>query len=171
MHQRMSYIERTVEDLRYQDEQIHNDIIKIKREIVDKTPEKFSKNDLLRSFLGSLILGFSVIFSSNLVNVSKILPLQHIFVIALFTFTVLSSEIYFIGYARVENKHERKFGQFWFKRILAFYFVAFTISLILVYVFGVIYLVETQQQFLNLMFLISTPCAIGASISDLLKKY
>jgi uncharacterized membrane protein len=171
MHQRISRIERELENLEQQDTNIKNDLENLHKELIEKAPELFSKRDLLRAFLGSLFLGFSVLFSSNLLNVAKILPERHVYVILFFTFIVLSSEIYFIGYSRVPDKDKRPFMQFWLKRLLAFYFVAFAVSFILMYIFGLIYLIDTPAQFINAIIILTTPTAIGASIGDLIKKY
>ena len=170
-HNRISKIEREIETLEYEDMGIKKDVEKLKKELIEKAPEHFSKRDLLRSFVGSLFLGFSVLFSSNLINVARNIPERHLYLIVLFTIIVLSSEIYFIGYSRVQDKYERPFGQFWIKRLVAFYFVAICVSFILVYVFGLIFLLQSPGELFGIIIIISAPCAIGASIGDLIKKY
>jgi len=171
MHNRISQIEREIQDIQAEDLEIKKDINNIKEELIEKTPEHFGKKDLLRSFLGSLFLGFSVLFSSNLLNVAEKIPTKHIYLILVFTFIVLSSEIYYIGYNRVKDKNHRPFVQFWLKRLVAFYFVAFAVSFILLYIFGMIFLIQTLSQFINAVILLTTPTAIGASIGDLIKRY
>ena len=169
-HIKISNLEREVNDLRTEDNIIKRDVEYLKRELIDKTPERFGFKDLLRSFIGALFLGFSVLFSSNMLNVAKILPEKHLYVILAFALIILTAEIYFVGYARVENKYERKFGQFWLKRIIAFYAVSLIVAFILIYVFGLIYLIPKEYLW-NAIILMSAPCAIGASFGDLIKKY
>ena len=99
------------------------------------------------------------------------MPSEHIFIIIMFTLLLLSAEIYFIGYARVDNKQNRGFGQFWIKRLVAFSVIAIIVALMLVYIFGLIYLVQSSRMLWNVIILMSAPCAIGASFADLVKKY
>jgi uncharacterized membrane protein len=171
MHSRFSNIEQAIEELRHQDEVIKYDLERIQRELVDKTPEHFSKKDIMRAFMGSFFLAFGVLFSSNLLSVARVLPPHHLYIILGFTVLLLTEEIYFVGYARVINKHERKFGQFWIKRLLAFYLVALVVSFMITYVFGLIYIIPNSTVLLRFTVLISCPAAIGASIGDLIKKY
>jgi uncharacterized membrane protein len=171
MHQRLTRLEREIQELHDEDSIIKNDLDKIKNELVYKTPEHFSQKDVLRSFMGSLFLGFSVAFSGNILNAARIIPTQHVEFVILFTIIILTAEIYFIGYSRVTDKTKRKFGQFWIKRLIAFYLVALIVSFVLAYIFGLVYLVDSPEHFYKLIVLISAPASIGASISDLLKKY
>jgi uncharacterized membrane protein len=171
MHHRVSQLERDITNIQYENEEIKSDVENLKKELIEKTPEHFSKRDLLRSFLGSLFLGFSVLFSSNLLAVSQIIPTRNIYLIIAFTFIILSSEIYYIGYSRIADKSKRPFGQFWIKRLVAFYFVAFAVSFILLYIFGLIYLISTPDHFLRAIIILTTPTAIGASIGDLINRY
>ncbi|MGV8151140.1 MAG: DUF2391 family protein [Candidatus Woesearchaeota archaeon] len=171
MHRRLTNLEREIDEIKAEDGIIRQDIERIKRELVDKTPEHFGQKDVIRSFMGSLFLAFSVAFSSNVLNAARQIPQQHIILVVVFTIIILTAEIYFIGYQRVDDKEHRKFGQFWIKRLIAFYVVALIVSFILTYIFGLVYLVDSPQHFYNLIILITAPASIGASISDLLKKY
>jgi uncharacterized membrane protein len=171
MHHRVSQLERDITYIQYENQEIKDDVENLKKELIEKTPEHFSKRDLLRSFLGALFLGFSVLFSSNLLNVALVIPERNIYLIIAFTFIILSSEIYYIGYSRVQDKSKRPFGQFWIKRLVAFYFVAFAVSFILLYIFGLIYLIQTPEHFLRAIIILTTPTAIGASIGDLINRY
>lgn len=171
MHHRITRLEREIEELKDEDDIIKKDIDTIRRELVDKTPEHFSQKDVLRSFMGSLFLAFSVAFSSNILNAARSIPATHLKLVVLFTIIILTAEIFFIGYQRVEDKSRRKFGQFWIKRLLAFYVVALVVSVMLTYIFGLIYLVDSPEHYYRMVLLISGPASIGASISDLLKKY
>jgi uncharacterized membrane protein len=170
MHHRISKLEREIEEIKFEEDDIKKSLDNIHKNM-DKTPDHFSKKDILRAFLGSLFLAFNVSFSGNIVNISRNLPTFNIFLVIVFTIVILTSEIYFIGYNRVENKRERGFIQFWIKRILAFYIVAVLVAFMITYVFGLIYIVDDFTHYMNLIFIISGPASIGASISDLLKKY
>ncbi|MFA5797672.1 MAG: DUF2391 family protein [Candidatus Woesearchaeota archaeon] len=170
MHQRISRLEREIEDIQFENITIKKDVEDIKNSI-DKTPEHFSEKDILRAFVGSLFLGFSIIFSGNLLTIVRAMPFIHIWIIILFTLLVLTAEIYFIGYKRVLKTDNRKFGQFWIKRLLAFYIVAIIVAFILTYIFGLIYLADGTSELIKILFIVSGPAAIGASIGDLLKKY
>lgn len=171
MHRRMTHLEREIDELKVEDDIIKRDVEKIKTELIDKTPDHFSQKDVIRAFMGSLFLGFSVAFSGNILNIAFIIPPKHVYLVILFILIILTAEIYFIGYSRVLDKQKRPFVQFWIKRLLAFYLVAFIVSFMIAYIFGIIFLVDNVQHFLSLLFIISGPASIGASISDLLKKY
>jgi len=170
MHQRVSRLEREMDDLRFENIEIKKNVEEIHKSI-DKTPEHFSAKDVLRAFVGSLFLGFSVIFSGNLIGIARVMPTVHIIPIIAFTIILLTAEIYFIGYQRILEKEQRKFGQFWLKRIIAFSIVAFIVAFILTYIFGIIYLVNSNIELFKILIIVSGPAAVGASIGDLLKKY
>ena len=171
MHHRITRLEREIEELKFEDDKIREDVDKVKRELVDKTPEHFGKRDVLRAFMGSLFFGFSVAFSSNTLNIAKNITGNHLLLVFLFILIILTSEIYFIGYSRVVDKARRRFGQFWLKRIVAFYLIALLVSFMIAYIFGLVYLTDSPSHFYNLVVIISAPASIGASVSDLLKKY
>lgn len=171
MNYRVTRLEREIEELKIEDDIIKNDIQKIRRELVDKTPEHFNQKDVLRAFMGSLFLAFSVAFSSNVVTAAKKIPDEHIKLVVVFTLVILIAEIYFIGYQRVDNKSKRKFGQFCVKRLFVFYLVAILVSIMITYIFGLVYLLDSSEQYYKMVLIISGPASIGASISDLLKKY
>ena len=123
MHNRISRIEQDINVLRDEDEKIKKDIEYVKRELIDRPPEHFSRKDLLKAFMGSIFLGLSVLFSGNNITIAKNLPLQNLYLIIFFGIVVLTAEIYFIGYSKVVDKSRRGFGQFWIKRLLTFYIV------------------------------------------------
>jgi uncharacterized membrane protein len=169
-HARISQLERELTDIKSENEIIRVDVARLRRELVEKMPEYFSFKDIFRAFFGSLFFGFSLLFSGNLVRVAGIMGLYDLLLVVLFTILTITIEIYFIGYSRVINKTRRAFGQFWFKRVVAFYAVATFVSLLLSYIFG-LHMITDLYTYRNLVIILSAPCAIGASISDLLKKY
>jgi hypothetical protein len=57
------------------------------------------------------------------------------------------------------------------KRITAFYITAILVAVMLSFTFGLQYIVGTEDKFISLIIVLSSPCAIGASLGDLLKKY
>jgi len=164
-------IKRELDVVKFETDLIKNDVERIKDKLIDHTPEHFSRQDFIRASIGALFLGFSVLFSGNLVNLSSKIPVAHLFIIVLGTILILTLEIYIIGYSRVNDRVTRKFGQFWVKRILSFYLTALIISIILAYTFGLQYILPSTESFIYLIIILSAPCAIGASLGDLLKKY
>lgn len=164
-------IKRELDVVKFETDLIKNDVERIKDKLIDHTPEHFSKQDLVRASIGALFLGFSVLFSSNIINLATKVPIPQLFVIIFGTIIILTLEIYIIGYSRVTDKVTRKFGQFWMKRVGAFYVTAIIIALLLTYTFGIHYLLPEIQHLINFIVILSAPCAIGASLGDLLKKY
>ena len=153
------------------EERILKDLEKIKKEI-RKVPEHFSRQGIMKAFFGALIVGLTFVLKGLLLDVSQRLTSLHLAFIIITTFSILTAEIYFIGYMRVKKteKEERKFGQFWLKRIAAFYSIALIVSVGLVYLYG-INLFLSGGDTARVIIALSLPCAVGASLADLLKKY
>ncbi len=156
-----------------------NEILHIKKDVdlIRKTllkelpPEHFSVKDIVRSFFGAAFIGSTFIFTRTLVEISPFLDGLRIFFIVLSTIGILTAEIYFIGYQRVENKNKRHFAQFWIKRLLTFYSVGILVSAYLAFIYNITFLVGSPENIAKLILAASMPCSIGASITDLLKKY
>ncbi|MBI4140600.1 DUF2391 family protein [Candidatus Woesearchaeota archaeon] len=134
-------------------------------------PEHFSMKDIVRSFFGAAFIGSTFIFSRLLIEIPPLLATRHVIAIVVSTLAILTAEIYYIGYQRVENKKARPFGQFWLKRLLTFYAVSIIVSSYLALIYNVIHLVGGGDNVIKLIVAMSLPCSIGASITDLLKKY
>lgn len=132
-------------------------------------PEHFSSKDVIRSFFGATFIGVTFIFNKNLVELAPQLDSARIGLVILSTLVLLSLEIYFIGYQRVLDP-QRTFFQFWLKRVVTFYVVALIVSLYLSFLYNVTGLVGSVENAARLVIAMSMPCAIGASITDLLKK-
>lgn len=134
-------------------------------------PEHFSAKDIVRSFFGAAFIGSTFIFTRTLIEISPLLNNSRIAIIILSTIGILTAEIYFIGYQRVENKYKRHFGQFLLKRLLTFYAVGILVSAYLAFIYNITALVVTPENMFKLIIAASMPCSIGASITDLLRKY
>lgn len=152
---------------------IKKEVEELKTKLLEQEPEHFSRKDLIDSFFGALTLAFTFALKGLVLEVAKMLTATHIFFIILSTFIILTAEIYFIGYSRVKYKTARKFGQFWAKRIMAFYAVAIIVSVFFVFVFGLDRVMKPTSPWdiQKLIILISMPSATGAAIGDLLRKY
>ncbi|MGV8086587.1 MAG: DUF2391 family protein [Candidatus Woesearchaeota archaeon] len=166
----LEQIKRELDVVKFETDLIKNDVERIKDKLIDHTPEHFSNQDFIRASIGALFLGFSVLFSANLISLATKIPTPHLYIIVIGTLLILTLEIYIIGYSRVSDKFSRGFGQFWIKRLMAFYITAVAIAVILSFTFGVHYLIGAED-FISLIIILSAPCAIGASLGDLLKKY
>jgi len=150
--------------------QIASDIKLMKEEIIEKVPSHFSAKHLASAFIGALVIGFSFTLSKGLlVEIANILTLWRIVAIVAFTVLIVSSEIYFIGYSKIKNRVERPFGQFWLKRFVAYYAISYLVAFFLVYIYGLNILAGAETT--KVILLISMPCAVGASLADLLKQY
>jgi len=155
-------------------DEIKKELDELKKGLLIVEPAHFSKRDLIDAFFGALFLGVTFAIKGLLIQVSLALDNLHLVLIVISTLLLLTAEIYFIGYNRVIKKSQRRFGQFWLKRIVSFYFVAVLTATFLVYLFGLNSLPDIANNFQNvlrLIVLISLPCGIGAAITDLLKQY
>lgn len=139
--------------------------------IEPEEPEYFSAKDIVRSFFGSLFFGFAFIFSKALIDLSITLDKIHVLLILVSTFLILTFEIYFIGYQRVKDTERRPFWEFWLKRFSTFYIITVLVSLYLVYIYNFQIYLATYMEIIKLIVAVSLPCATGAAIADLLKKY
>ena len=149
-------------------DRLRRDVAVIKKILIERVPSHFSCKHVVSAFFGALILGQTFVLKGLLYSVSYNLTLVHIFAIILITLFVLSAEIYYVGYRRVKNKSKRPFGQFWFKRISTYFIIAFLVS------FGLIFLYNLNSSLdhtLKIAVAMSFPCAVGASLADLVERY
>jgi uncharacterized membrane protein len=151
-------------------QQMAADLKLIKEEVIEKVPSHFSAKHLASAFIGALVIGFAFTLSKGLlIEIASVLTLWRIISIIGFTVLIVTSEIYFIGYSKVKNKALRPFGQFWLKRFIAYYAIAYLVSFFLVYIYGLDIVAGLETT--KVVLLITMPCAVGASLADLLKQY
>ena len=143
----------------------------MRERILEKRPAHFSNRDIINVIFGASTIGLTFMFKGLLIDIGVNLPWDRIIIIVISTLIFLTIEIYFIGYSRVLNKRDRKFTQFYFKRLSAVYGIALVISFYLLMIFGFRSHVATDVEFLKLVFVLAMPCSIGAAIPNLLKKY
>ncbi|MEM4282133.1 MAG: DUF2391 family protein [Candidatus Woesearchaeota archaeon] len=149
--------------------QIASDVRLIREEMVEKVPSHFSPRHITSAFFGALFIGMMFVIKGLLLQVASILTSRHLWIIAAATFIILTGEIYFVGYSRVKDKSKRPFGQFWFKRIVSYSIIAVLVSYFLVYIYGINILAGANTYKVIVALLL--PCAVGASLADLLKQY
>ena len=150
--------------------EIEEDLKDLKKRLFDNQPSHFSKRFIIDAFFGSLLVGVAFIMKGGLVTISKELTPQHILAIIVSTLLILTAQIYFAAYSRVRNKKERPFPQFWMKRLIVLYSVTIIVSIYLVYIFNINNIVAPGEEF-ALVIATSMPCALGAAVPSLLKKY
>ena len=153
-------------------ERLERKVDEVKKLLIEeKPPEKFGKKDFVYSFFGALVVGLTFMFKGLLIQSGINLSWRNVAMIVIVTLFILTMEIYLIGYSRVKNKEKRPFGQFWAKRLLTIYLIAIFVSSLLAYLYGIHELAVTNESFIKIIFAVSLPCAIGASFTDLLKRY
>lgn len=146
-------------------------IDKLEEKLLQKRPSHFRKRDVINSFFGSVLFGLTFMFKGRLFDMSLKLSNFHMGLIMLSTIILLTIEIYYIAYSRVPDKAQRKFGQFWLKRITTIYGIAIITSFFLVYLYGIDLIVGSFADVFKIVISVSFPCAIGAAVPSLLKKY
>ena len=151
--------------------QIHADTKQLKQRMLERVPGHFSKKDVINAFLGAMFIGLTFILRTDIIDIALRLNSFRIIFIVLFTFLILTAEIYFIGYSRVPNKKTRAFGQFWAKRFVALYLVTVLVDLFLVYIFGINTFVSNGEEVFKIVVLVAMPCAVGAAVPSILTKY
>ncbi|MEM4755769.1 MAG: DUF2391 family protein [Candidatus Woesearchaeota archaeon] len=154
--------------------QLEQDLLKLD-ELLEHRPSRFSLNDVARAFFGSLVFGFTFALKGGITQIAVNLTIYHLLAILLSTITLITLEIYYIGYRRVpeEEKKVRKFGQFWLKRASTYLLVSFFVSFFLVYIYNLNQFppVSTFADSMAVVICIMMPASIGATIADLLKQY
>lgn len=169
----MRTVQQYVKKEEHEIRKIEQDIDFLRSKLVEKHPSHFSNRDIINTLFGALIIGLTFIMKGAVVATAERLTPLHTLLIVLSTIVILTSEIYWIGYSRVEREERRRRGffQFWAKRIITLYGIAIIVSVYLVYVFGINQFFTTEQGVFNVVILLSMPCAVGAAIPHLLKKY
>jgi len=152
---------------------LENHIDQIKERLVDRVPEHFSKREVINAFFGSLTIGITFILKGATVRTAVGLDTFHTLLVFGATLMVLFVEIYFIGYSRVKNKSKRKFGQFMAKRLTTLYTITILTSICLVYLLNLNNsdYVSTFSDVTKIVVVVAFPCAIGAAVPSLLRKY
>jgi len=156
------------------EKELIQDIKTIKNKLITKEPKHFGFKDVLHSFIGSLMFGITFALKGLLVEVAVLLTTIQQILIVLSTLVILTGEIYFFGYTRVKVKKERKFFQFWIKRLITFYLIAILVSFFIICIYGLPNLPKIGNNFNNifkLVIVVSMPSAIGAGLADLVKRY
>jgi uncharacterized membrane protein len=138
---------------------------------MEKSIDHFSKRDLINAFFGSLLVGLTFLFKGVFFNVTVNMSWFNIYILILVNLAILVAEIYYIGYQRVKNKSERPFFQFMIKRLVAFYGISIACSAFMLIIFDIRFFVVSSENMLKLIYVLSFPASLGASIADLLKKY
>ena len=152
-------------------DQIAADTKMLRERLVDKVPAHFDLSHVMSAFFGALFFGFAFVLKGLLFQVGLALSLFHITLIIISTLAILSAQIYFIGYARVPHPERRPFGQFWIKRIIAYYAIAIFTAFLLLFVYGIVEMVQSPYLVFKLVIAMSFPAAIGAGTAHLLGKY
>lgn len=155
------------------EEELIQDIKTIKNKLIVKEPKHFGIKDIIHSFFGSLIFALTFALKGLLVEVGLLLTNLQQILIVVSTLIILTGEIYFFGYVKVTKKEERKFFQFWFKRLTTFYLIAILVSFFVICIYGLQNLPNIGNNFdniLKLVIVVSMPAAIGAGLSDLVKR-
>ena len=151
--------------------QIANDTRLLREQLVEKVPGHFDMRHVISAWLGSLFFGFTFVLKGLLLEIGLRLDNIHLALLVIATLTIISAEIYFVGYARVPDKQKRRFFQFWIKRISAYYGIAIFTSFLLLSVYGITTFIPDPKLIFKLVIAISFPAGVGAAAGDLLKRY
>src|SRR3989344_2858526 len=146
------------------------DVAALRKSLIEKVPSHFSVYHVVAAFFGALFFGFTFVLKGLLLQVGLRLSVLHIAGIILVTLLILTAEIYFVGYRRVNNKKTRKFGQFLLKRLVTYYSISLIVAWLLLFLYGVLTNLVAVDV-LRLVVAVSFPAAIGAAVSDLLNQY
>ena len=166
-------LEKLLCDERREVKVIDSQVHKIQEELVERTPTKFASKDIARSFFGALVVAFGFVLKGAMVKTAVRMDGGHVIAIIIFSIIALIFEIYYFGYRKIKNKHNRKPFQFIMKRLPTFYLISILVSTGLIFLYGVNNnaLIMNQTDVIRVIVSVSLPASIGAGFSDLLKKY
>lgn len=132
--------------------------------------QHFSKEDIFYSFYGALFIGMVFSFNKILIDVAKAVTAKHIFAIIILTIILTTIQIYYIGYTRVKEREKRPFSEFWAKRFFTVYLISLLTPAILIYIYNINSILGSTGDVIKAIFVISMPCTLGATLSDLVRK-
>ena len=151
-------------------QRIQKDIAAIKAAVVERRIERLSMRDVVLSFFGAFLFGLSSVFNGMLPTVVQQLSYVQIGLIIVATILVLIFEIYFIGWHHVKGERGRNVFEFTLKRLAITYLTSVLIATFLVTLFG-FYDILSIENVIKMIFVLCMPCATGAVLADLVKKY
>lgn len=151
-------------------QKIEKDIAAIKAAVVERRIERFSMHDVVLSFFGAFLFGLSSVFNGMLPVVVEHLSYTQVGLIIVATILVLVFEIYFIGWHHAGGEKGRNAFEFTLKRLAITYFASFLIATFLITLFG-FYNILGLENVIKMIFVLCMPCATGAVLADVVKKY
>lgn len=167
-------IERELEEEKKELILLEENVEKLRESLVEKVPSPFSAKDIINSLFGAMIMGMTFVFKGGVLTVASNLEMLHVFLIIIVTLVILVAEIYFIAYSRVKDRSQRKFRQFMAKRLLSLYIITLFVTFSLIYILNINnhpILGNVPENILKMVVVTAFPCAVGAAVPSLLKKY
>lgn len=132
-------------------------------------PQHFTLVDFLKAMFGSFFVGLTFLFKGSMVEFSAALQPMNIALIILFTFLLVTAEIYILSYKFVKNKKQRPFPEFWAKRFFAIISCSFLSLYLMVYLYGINNLVG-HAHVLKLTTAIFLPAATAGAAIEIVKQ-
>ncbi len=148
---------------------IHKEVDLLYEKLLIRKPEHFSYNDVFTALFAASL--FSVLlFNQLLLQLALSLSFGHLTAIIIGTCLILTLEIYYISYSRVDEKQRRPFGQFWAKRFFTIYGVTILMSTMMVYLYNLDAVAGTVYNVARIAIAASFPASIAAGATALSGK-
>jgi uncharacterized membrane protein len=163
-------IEKSIEVELRELNNIEDSLKRIKDKIIDKTPSHFSMEVIFNALFGSLLFGLTFILKGSLIRTALELNTLNMVLIIISSVAIIIGEIYFLGYAKIKDRKERRPGQFVIKRFLTLLIVSISVAFFLVYIFGIDRQLESFYDIIRVVIMTMMPCAVGAGFSSLFKE-
>nr|WP_226996590.1 DUF2391 family protein [Thermococcus sp. 5-4] len=148
-------------------EELYSSIEELKRENeMRKAPDKLGWDDIAQEIVGAVTFALPFLFTAELWEIAKDISIERSIAVL---FMTLGIAYLFIAKSRIGNlKREELFHIP--KRLLTVTGIAYLISAVLIYVYGINNLADfTLGQYINATILISTFAVIGAITVDMVK--
>lgn len=149
---------------------IHKEVDMLYEKLLIKRPEHFGYPDIFNALFAAGL--FSVlIFNILLIELALSMSIWHVAATIIATAIILTLEIYFISYSRVEEKNRRRFGQFWAKRFFTIYGVTMLICTMMIYIYNLDAMAGGLHNVAKIAIATSFPASIAAGATALSKRF
>ena len=141
-----------------------------KYRIAIRPPNHFSIHDFLNAVFGSFFVAITFLASGNMTAYALRLEILNMVAIVIFTFIVITFEIYILGYRFVRKKAKRPFYEFWGHRFPTMVLSSFVSIYALMYLYGLNEYYSSLDMLKIAIAIFLPAAAAGAAMESLRKK-
>jgi uncharacterized membrane protein len=134
-----------------------------------RPPHHFSVHDFLNAVFGSFFVALTFLFKGGMTSIALNMPVANMIALVIFTFVIITFEIYMLGYRYVRKRAQRPFRQFWVHRFTTMVLASFGSIYLIMYLYG-LDANYTHIEMLRIACTIFLPAAAAGAAMELLRK-